>query len=217
MTYDEHTCCQGPWHHLGQQGQHWWHGHVGGIDPTGSHRSCRMAAQSSGCVPALAPGNTAHWGFGDADDGMQEAENSPSVPRDQLVSPRKCHGVLLLLPSLCAVPPQQYGATVKPQCPLQLRAMLQAVRLAVGHLGLCFHIQTAHLPPTCHSSRIYFAVTFWEYQARASWAGVLWPQTVHSSCLHLGSFRHCYPVRSHWQVDPRAEGFPRGSVVWGMT
>lgn len=76
-----------------------------------------FAAQSSRCVPALAPGNRAHWGFGEADDGVQEAESSPRVPRDQLVSLRKCHGVLLLLPSLCAVPPQQYGATVKPSAP----------------------------------------------------------------------------------------------------
>lgn len=64
------------------------------------------------------------------------------------------------------------------------------------------------------SSRICFAVIFGGYQARAGWAGILWPQTVLLLFPQLSS--HCYPVRSHWQLDPRAEGFPRGSVVWGM-
>lgn len=48
---------------------------MGGIDPRGSYQFCRVAAQSSGCVPALAPGNKAHWRFGEADDGVQEADS----------------------------------------------------------------------------------------------------------------------------------------------
>lgn len=62
-----------------------------------------------------------------------------------------------------------------------------------------------------------FAVIFGGYQARAGWAGILWPQTV---ALLLPLFpqlsSHYYPVRFHWRLDPRAEGIPRGSVVWGM-
>lgn len=38
-------------------------------------------------------------------------------------------------PGLCAVPPQQYGAIVKPQFPLQLGGMLQAVKIGSGIPG----------------------------------------------------------------------------------
>lgn len=86
------------------------------------------------------------------------------IPRDQLGSPRKCCGVSLpvwqLPRSLCSSPSAIRSNSQAP-VPTPARGRLQAVRLAVGQLGLCFHIQTAHLPPTCHCSKICFSVTFW--------------------------------------------------------
>lgn len=136
-----------------------------------------FARRQLSCLPALAPGNRAHWGFGKTNDGVKEADSGhrqcPQGPAWESQEVPWGLTACLAAAQISAVPPQQYGAIVKPQCPLQLGARLQAVRLAVGHLGLCFHIQTAHLPPTCHSSRICFAVTFWGYQASAGWVGVL--------------------------------------------
>lgn len=81
---------------------------MGGTDMTGSHQFCRVAAESSGCVPVLAPGNRAHWAvLGRQMTRCRKQTVVPDgVPRDQLGSPRKCHGVSLpvwqLLRSLCS-------------------------------------------------------------------------------------------------------------------
>lgn len=132
------------------------------------------------------------------------------VPRDQLGSPRRCPG-LSLPRSLCSSPSATRSSSQAP-VPTPARGNAAGCEIGVGRLGLCFHIQTARLPPSCHSSRIGFAVTFWGYQARAGWVGVLWPQN--SSYLGFPSFQATVTLS-----DPTGswlQGLRAFQVVWGM-
>lgn len=135
---------------MGQQGQHWQHGHVGGIDPTGSHQFCKVAAQSSRCLPQLAPGNRATGVLGRQMMGCRKQTVSPGTSLGIPGSAMGSHCLSGSCPGLCAVPPSAIWSNSQALVPTPARGKAAGCEAGSGTPGAVLshpnYSRVTHLP-----------------------------------------------------------------------